>query len=86
MRFDTCRFRKPFHPDIKDFKLFVLTDGKSGSEPIINAKFKDTEDLQSFLNHKVNARYFKFEGLSGYTRKAAAVGEILFCGTSGGGE
>jgi len=43
MRFDTCRFRKPFHPDIKDFKLFVLTDGKSGSEPIINAKFKDTE-------------------------------------------
>ena len=79
-------FQETISSRLKDFKLFVLTDGKSGSEPIINAKFKDTEDLQSFLIHKVNARYFKFEGLSGYTRKAAAVGEISFCGTSGGGE
>ena len=74
------------HPRIKDFKLFVSTDGKSWNEPVLKGKLKDTEDLQSLPIDKVKGRYFKLVGMSGYTRKAAAVGEISFYGTSSGGK
>ena len=70
------------HPRIKEFQLFVSTDGTTWSEPVLKAKFKDSDKLQSFTLDKVNARYFKLEGLSGYTRNAAAVGEISLHGLS----
>ena len=69
------------HPRIKDFQLFVSTNGKTWEKSIIKGTLKDTEDTQSFLISKVKARYFKFQGLSGYTRKAASVGELSFYGT-----
>jgi len=61
--------------------LFVSTNGKTWEKSIIKGTLKDTEDTQSFLISKVKARYFKFQGLSGYTRKAASVGELSFYGT-----
>lgn len=69
------------NPRIKDFELFVSTDGKTWNDPVLKAKFKDTEDLQYFSIDKAKARYFKLVGVSGYTRNAAAVGEISFVGT-----
>ncbi|TWU38846.1 Sialidase precursor [Novipirellula aureliae] len=71
------------HPRIKDFELFVSTDGKTWNEPVLKGRFQDSEDLQSFPIDKPQARYFKLVGLSGYTRNAAAVGEISFFGTGG---
>ena len=68
------------HPRIKEYQLFVSTDGKSWGKPVLKGTFKDSEDLQSVAIDQVNARYFKLEGLSGYTRNAAAVGEVLFHG------
>ncbi|MGB7328027.1 MAG: discoidin domain-containing protein [Rubripirellula sp.] len=70
------------HPRIKDFALFVSTDGRTWNEPVWKGKLKDTDDLQSFPINKTQARYFKLVGLSGYTRNAAAVGEISFYGTN----
>ncbi|WP_165730777.1 discoidin domain-containing protein [Polaribacter sp. 20A6] len=69
------------HPRIKDFKLFVSVDGKKWNKPVLEGVLKDSEDLQEFLINKIKVRYFKFEGLSGYTRKAASVGELSFYGT-----
>ena len=69
------------HPRIKDFSLFVSMDGKNWGEPIVKGTLKDSEEVQSFAIDKVKARYFKLVGLSGYTRNAAAVGEISFYGT-----
>ena len=69
------------HPRIKDYQLFVSADGKTWGDPILKGTFKDSEDLQSFAIDKEKTRYFKLEALSGYTRKAAAVGELSFYGT-----
>ncbi|MDF7799240.1 discoidin domain-containing protein [Pontiellaceae bacterium B1224] len=69
------------HPRIKDFQLFVSTDGATWGQPVLKGTFQDSEDVQRFSIDPVKARYFKLEGLSGYTRKAAAVGEISFYGT-----
>ncbi|MGJ8642381.1 MAG: discoidin domain-containing protein [Luteolibacter sp.] len=69
------------HPRIKDYQLFVSSDGKTWGDPILKGTIKDSEELQSFAIEKVKARYFKFEGISGYTRNAASVGEISFYGT-----
>ena len=68
------------HPRIKGFKLFLSTDGKTWNKPVLEGKFKDTDSEQSFPVNKVKARYFKLVGLSGYTRKAAAISEIAFYG------
>ena len=78
--FDYLARQGSTHPRIKDFELFVSTDGKTWSEPVLQGKFKDTDDLQSFPINKARARYFKLVGRSGYTRNAAAVGEISFYG------
>jgi hypothetical protein len=72
------------HPRIKDFQLFVSTDGKRWGKPVLKGTFKDSEEVQTFAIDKVKARYFKLEGLTGYTRKAASVGEISFYGSSVG--
>ena len=69
------------HPRIKDFQLFLSIDGKTWKKPVLKGIFKDSEDTQDFSVNKIKARYFKLEGLSGYTRKAASVGEISFYGT-----
>ena len=70
------------HPRIKNFELFVSTDGKTWGKPVIKSVFKDSEALQSFPIAKVKARYFKLVGRSGYTRKAASMAEISFYGTT----
>lgn len=69
------------HPRIKDFQLFISIDGKTWNTPIVKGVFKNSEDAQDFSINKIKARYFKLEGLSGYTRNAASVGEISFYGT-----
>ncbi|MEI6892404.1 MAG: discoidin domain-containing protein [Pontiella sp.] len=69
------------HPRIKEFQLLVSADGESWGKPVLKGTFKNSEDIQTFAINQVKARYFKLEGLSGYTRKAAAVGEISFYGT-----
>ena len=69
------------HPRIKGFELLLSMNGKTWSEPVLKGDFKDTDSLQSFPIDNIEARYFKLVGLSGYTRKAAAVGEISFYGT-----
>ncbi|WP_372772945.1 discoidin domain-containing protein [Mangrovibacterium sp.] len=69
------------HPRIKDFQLFVSTDGESWGKPLLVGTFKDAEDIQTFSVGKVKARYFKLLGLTGYTRNAASIGEISFVGT-----
>ncbi len=68
------------HPRIKDYQLFVSKDGKNWGKPVLKGTFTDSEAVQSIPIDKVTARYFKLEGLSGYTRNAAAVGEISFYG------
>ena len=70
------------HPRIKDFELFVSTDGKTWGAPLIKDTFKDSEDLQSYAIDKARARYFKLVGLTGYTRDAASVAEISFYATA----
>ena len=70
------------NPRIKDFELLVSADGKTWGEPVLKGTFKDTDKLQSFPVGNVKARYFKLVALSGYTRNAAAVGEISMFGTS----
>ena len=70
------------NPRIKDFELLVSADGKTWGEPVLKGQFKDSDKPQSFPLGQVEARYFKLVGLSGYTRKAAAVGEISMFGTS----
>jgi hypothetical protein len=69
-------------PRIKDFELFVSTDGKTWGAPLIKDIFKDSEDLQSYAIDKARARYFKLVGLTGYTRDAASVAEISFYATA----
>ena len=70
------------HPRIKNFKLFLSDDGEAWGEPALKGKFKNTDKPQSFAIDKIKARYFKLVGVSGYTRNAAAVGEISFFGLS----
>ena len=70
------------HPRIKGYELFLSADGKTWNKPVLKGKLKDTDEPQNFSIDKVEARYFKLVGLSGYTRKAAAVGEISFYGIS----
>ena len=67
-------------PRIKKFRLYLSTDGKAWGEPAIKGKLKHTDRPQSFPIEMVTARYFKLVGVSGYTRNAAAVGEISFFG------
>lgn len=69
------------HPRIKDFELYLVADGEASEVPVLKGTFKDSEDIQSFPLDNVRARYFKLVGLTGYTRKAAAVGELSFYGT-----
>ncbi|WP_162633337.1 discoidin domain-containing protein [Echinicola strongylocentroti] len=69
------------HPRIKDFRLYVSEDGKSWGKPLVEGTFEDSEEIQAFSIDKVKGRYFKLEGRSGYTRNAAAVGEISLYGT-----
>jgi len=69
------------HPRIKDYRLFISTDGKTWGEPVLEGTLKDSEDVQNFDIKHIKARYFKFQGLSGYTRNAASVGELSFYGT-----
>lgn len=69
------------HPRIKDFQLFVSSDGETWGKALLKGALKNSEDIQSFSIGKVKARYFKIEGLSGYTRNAASVGEVTFYGT-----
>ncbi|XMO85369.1 discoidin domain-containing protein [Algibacter sp. AS12] len=69
------------HPRIKDYQLFISIDGKNWGKALLKGTFKDSEDVQSFEINKVKARYFKLEGLSGYTRNAASIGEVSFYGT-----
>ena len=70
------------HPRIKKFQLFTSTDGKTWGKPVLKSRFKNTGKAQSFPLDKIKARYFKLEGLSGYKRNAAAVGEISLHGLS----
>ena len=69
------------HPRIKNYQLFLSIDGKNWGEPALEGKLKDTESAQHFPINNIKARYFKLKGLSGYTRNAAAVGEMSFYGT-----
>ena len=71
------------HPRIKDFELYVSTSRRGEwGEPVLKGTLKDTDALQSLaIAEAKEARFFKFVGLSGYTRKAGAVAEISFYGT-----
>jgi hypothetical protein len=69
------------HPRIKDFQLFVSTDAKTWTKPVVKSTLKNSEAIQDFSIPKVKGRYIKFQGLSGYTRNAASVGELSFYGT-----
>lgn len=69
------------HPRIKAFQLLISTDGKNWSVAISKSTLKDSEAIQDFTIDNKKARYFKFKGLSGYTRNAASVGELSFYGT-----
>ena len=80
--FEFLARQRSAHPRIKDFELLVSSDGKTWGKPILKDTFKDTDKLQSFPIDNVNARYFKLVCKSGYTRNAAAVGEISMLGKS----
>ena len=80
--FEFLARQRSSHPRIKGYELFLSNDGTTWGKPVLKGEFKDTDALQSFPIDSVEARYFKLVGLSGYTRKAAAVGEISFYGSS----
>lgn len=70
------------HPRIKDFKLYASSSLDNWGEPVLDTTLKDDDVRQEItIANKDLVRYFKFVGLSGYTRKAAAIAEISFYGS-----